>query len=71
MFFNTSGNGSWTDVGGPATYRDYGSSVMYDEGKVLVVGGGDPPLGLADVIDLKAATPAWRAVQSMSIAAGK
>ena len=48
--------------------RDFGSSVMYDEGKVLVVGGADPPLATAAVIDLKAATPSWRAVQSMSIA---
>ena len=66
-FLNTSGTGSWTDV----TFvqvRDYGSSVMYDEGKVLVVGGADPPLATAAVIDLKAATPSWRAVQSMSIA---
>jgi hypothetical protein len=67
MLLNTSGAGTWTDVA-YNTVRDYGSSVMYDVGKVLVVGGGDPPLATAAVIDLNAATPSWRAVQSMSIA---
>ena len=43
MLLNTSGTGSWTDLGSTPV-RDFGSSVMYDEGKVLVVGGGDPHL---------------------------
>jgi hypothetical protein len=65
-YLDTSGTGSWTVVatrGGG--YRDYGSAVMYDDGKVLVIGGGDPPQNTAEVIDLNAPSPAWRAVQSM------
>ena len=49
-------------------YRDYGSSVMYDNGKILVMGGGDPPTNTAEVIDLNAASPAWRSVASMAFA---
>ena len=44
--------------------RDFGSSVMYDVGKVLVVGGhSNPPTATAEVIDLNDATPAWRFVR--------
>ncbi|HEX2268959.1 MAG TPA: galactose oxidase-like domain-containing protein, partial [Pyrinomonadaceae bacterium] len=43
-----------------------GSSAMYDNGKVLVAGGGDPPTNTAEVIDLNATTPAWRFVGSLS-----
>jgi hypothetical protein len=41
---------------------------MYAPGKILVVGGGDPPTATAEVIDLTAAQPAWRSVASMSVA---
>src|SRR6266513_3253535 len=41
---------------------------MYDDGKVLVMGGVDPPTSAAEVIDLNAATPAWRPVGSMAFA---
>ncbi len=66
MYLDTSGNGSWVDVANPSAFRDYGSSVLYDEGKVLYLGGGDPPLASAEVIDLKAASPSWRSVQPMA-----
>jgi galactose oxidase len=38
----TGGAGSWTDIGAERddTNRGYGSSVMFTEGKVLVMGGG-------------------------------
>ena len=48
--------------------RDYGSAVMYEPGKVLVMGGGDPPKNTAEVIDLNAASPIWHAVGSMAFA---
>ncbi|MGQ0604830.1 MAG: Calx-beta domain-containing protein, partial [Anaerolineales bacterium] len=63
--------GNWTDVAtSTVLYRDYGSSVMYEPGKVLIVGGNprepDPnapptivPSASAEVIDLNAGTPAW------------
>lgn len=47
--------------------RGYGSAVMYAPGKILYVGGGDPPTSSAEVIDLNFAMPAWRLVGSMSI----
>ena len=49
-------------------YRDYGSAVMYAPGKVLVMGGGDPPTNTAEVIDLNQPSPTWRAVGSMAVA---
>jgi len=68
-YLDTSGTGAWSlvadRVGG---YRDYGSAVMYAPGKVLVMGGGDPPTNTAEVIDLNATSPSWRSVRSMQFA---
>ena len=68
-YLDTSGTGAWTVVAtrnfGP---RDRGSSVMYDDGKVLVMGGGDPPTNTAEVIDLNASSPSWRLVAPMAFA---
>jgi hypothetical protein len=66
-FLSTSGSGSWT--AGPTRlfgYRDYGSAVMYDAGRILVVGGGSPT-ATAEVIDLLGAR-AWTFVGSLSVA---
>jgi hypothetical protein len=68
-YLNTSGAGSWT-AGPNRTFggRDYGSAVMYDAGKILVVGGGSPTRS-AEVIDLNAGGAAvWRRVDSMAVA---
>ncbi|MDB5870386.1 MAG: Kelch domain protein [Polaromonas sp.] len=69
-YLNTAGTGAWTFVANRTVnaYRDYGSAVMYEPGKILVVGGSDPPTHTAEVIDLNAAIPSWRAVGSMSVA---
>ncbi len=69
-YLDTSGTGAWTSV---ATRqfngsRDYGPGLMYDIGKVLDVGGGDPPTATAETIDLTAATPAWKATGNMHFA---
>ena len=70
QFLDTSGTGAWMSVGnmnfGPN--RTYGAAVLYDEGKILIVGGGDPPTATAEVIDLKAPSPKWRMVAPMSVA---
>jgi hypothetical protein len=62
MWLNTSGTGQWAT--GPQSlfgFRDYGGAVMYDVGKILVVGGGDPPTNTSEVIDLNAGAGAtWR-----------
>jgi Domain of unknown function (DUF1929)/Kelch motif len=68
-FLNTAGTGSW--VNGPQRtfgVRDYGASAMYDNGKILLAGGGNPPTATAEVIDLAAATPVWRRTNPMALA---
>ena len=38
-YLDTAGTGAWTKAAAPQFGdRDYGTSVMYDEGKVLIVG---------------------------------
>jgi hypothetical protein len=69
-YLNTSGSGFWTS--GPSKLfnggRDYGSAVMYDAGKILVVGGG-PPTASAEVIDLnQGAAAVWHRTDSMAVA---
>lgn len=69
-YLDTSGTGKWEPLlpnraGG---YRGYGSAVMYAPGKILVMGGGDPPTDTAEVIDLNQTSPAWRPVGSMTFA---
>jgi hypothetical protein len=66
-YLSTSGTGAWSNVavlnfGG---VRDYGPAVMYAPGKVLDVGGADPPTATAETIDLNATTPAWKFTSSM------
>jgi hypothetical protein len=68
-YLDTAGTGAWSRLGTHIFQRKryYGTSVMYEPGKVLVVGGAqDPPTPTAEVIDLNAAAPAWRSVASMS-----
>jgi hypothetical protein len=78
------GRGSWSSPTGFSHLwpynRDYGSAVMYDAGKVLVVGGGgnltwgspDPkaaaPTATAEIIDLTAAAPQWANTDPMNFA---
>lgn len=66
-YLDTSGTGAWSNVAvlNFSGFRDYGPAVMYDAGKVLDVGGADPPTATAEVIDLNAATPAWKYSGSM------
>jgi fibronectin type 3 domain-containing protein len=67
-YLDTAGAGAWTTVANRLNSgRDnYGSAALYDHGKVVFIGGADPPTATAEVIDLNAATPAWRAVGSMA-----
>ena len=65
-FLSTAGSGSWTT--GPTRLsgsRDYGSGVMYDVGKILVVGGGSPTAS-AEMIDLLGARQ-WTPAGAMSV----
>ncbi len=66
-FLDPTGTGHWT-IGQPSHYgdRDYGSALMYDAGKIFIVGGGGPT-NTAEVIDLNAGT-GWRFVAPMAVA---
>lgn len=66
-YLDTTGTGNWTVVANRSLYRDYGGSVLYD-GKVLIMGGSDPPVNSAEIIDLTSPSPAWRSVAPMVFA---
>lgn len=69
-WLDVNGTGSTTD--GPRRNftggRGYGSAVMYAPGKILYVGGGDPPTKTAEIIDLNQPNPAWTYTGSMTFA---
>ena len=68
-YLDTSGTGHWTFLASRTFgLRDYGTSVVFGDGKVLVMGGGDPPTKTAEVIDLNAASPVWQWTGSMAYA---
>ena len=69
--------GTWTDVapGARNEVRHRSTAVMYDDGKVFILGGcprydcrGTPPVATAEVIDLNAPSPAWRDVPPAAFA---
>jgi hypothetical protein len=70
FFMSTSGSGSVTPGPRRAVARNYGSAVMYDDGKILYAGGGFDPSSqqTAEIIDLNEAGPVWRATSSLAFA---
>jgi hypothetical protein len=70
-YLDVSGSGGWIPVA-TSRYgrRDYGTAVMYRPGKVMIVGGSDPPDGAptptAEVIDLNQASPSWQSTGPMN-----
>jgi hypothetical protein len=73
-FLDPSGTGTWTAVGNTNFGERYrGSAVMYEPGKVLIVGaspnnGSQAPTNTAEVIDLNQAAPTWQYTGSMAFA---
>ncbi len=68
-FLDVSGTGQWTV--GPErkfTSRNYGSAVMYQPGKILYVGGANPPTNTAEIIDLNQSNPQWTYTGSLATA---
>lgn len=68
-WLDTSGTGKWEK--GPTSSvpsREYGSAVLYEPGRVLIVGGGDPPQKSAETIDLNADKPEWKLTSPMEFA---
>jgi galactose oxidase len=67
-FLSVSGSGSWKN--GPTHLygaREYGSAVMYDDGKILYAGGARTT-NTAEVIDLNQSAPVWRYTVAMAFA---
>ncbi len=68
-YLDVAGTGTWTTVADrQVADRKMGSAVMYAPGKILYVGGGDPPTNSAEVIDLNQPGPSWRSVPGMAFA---
>jgi hypothetical protein len=77
-YLDTSGSGAWSLVGNSNFgTRNWGSAVMYEPGKVLLLGGahtafygwqsgGELPTATAEVIDLNSSSPSWQYVASMN-----
>ncbi|HEX8149985.1 MAG TPA: RICIN domain-containing protein [Pyrinomonadaceae bacterium] len=72
-YLNPAVNGAWLPAGANNTSiisnfdgRWEGTSVMYQPGKVLILGGNSPPTNTAEVIDLNQATPQWRYLNAMA-----
>jgi galactose oxidase-like protein/Kelch motif protein len=65
-YLSLTGNGSWSNLNSRKYgTRDYGSAVMYDDGKILYVGGGRTT-NTAETLDLNAASPSWQWTGSMA-----
>jgi WD40 repeat protein len=68
-YLDVTGTGRWTD--GPLRQfgaRSYGSAVMYEPGKILYVGGANPPTNTAEIIDLNQPSPQWTYTGSLAYA---
>lgn len=70
-YFDPAGIGKWSASAESLNGDRYkGSAVMYDNGKVIILGGSpeslDAPTKTVEVINLNQATPAWRQVASMA-----
>jgi len=68
-YLDVTGTGSWTD--GPQRQfggRSYGSAVMYEPGRILFVGGANPPTNTAEIIDLNQPSPQWTYTGSLAYA---
>jgi len=69
-FLNPSGDGEWANAGQHinSTFRDYGTAVVYEPGKLIALGGGSqPPVNTAELVDLNVGTT-WRSTASMQFA---
>ena len=68
-YLNTDGTGSWT-IGPSMEYqfRGYGPSVMYNNGQIMLTGGGVGPTATAEVINLNDRIPTWSYTGTMAYA---
>lgn len=68
FYLSLDGSGAWTP-GPPRVFggRNYGSAVMYDDGKILYAGGAYTT-NTAETVDLNAGAPAWQFTGSLAFA---
>src|SRR6266403_973919 len=77
-YLDVTGTGAWSSVASNHYgVRNWGSAVMYDDGKVLLMGGSPCgfyasncatyPTATAEVIDLNSPTPAWEYTGSLAV----
>src|SRR6266498_755338 len=76
-YLNVTGTGAWSSVANSNFgTRNWGSSVMYDDGKVLLMGGTTCgfyatctilPTATAEIIDLNSPSPAWEYTGSLAV----
>jgi Domain of unknown function (DUF1929) len=72
-YLDTAGTGTWTSLGDrvdPANNngngrRTFGNAVMYEPGKIVLIGGADPPTNTAMKIDINGSSPVVTQVGSM------
>ena len=66
-FLDINNGGSWTT--GPKRTGDlleYASSVMYQSGKILYIGGGETPTNMAEIINLNDPDAKWQQTMPMN-----
>lgn len=76
-YLDTNESGTWSDItSSQLEYRDYGTSVMFDDNKILIAGGNprDPelnttptilPSASVEIIDLSDDSPTWQEAAPM------
>jgi hypothetical protein len=72
-YLDTAGTGTWTSLGDrtdPANSigngkRTYGTAAMYEPGKIVLIGGVDPPTNTAVTININGSSPVTTQVGSM------
>jgi Domain of unknown function (DUF1929) len=75
-YLDPNGTGTWTSLGDrvdPANdlgngRRTFGNAVMYEPGKIALIGGADPPTNTAMTININGSSPAVTQVGSMTAA---
>ena len=68
-WLNPTGSGAWTN--GPTSSvpdRSEGTAVMYQPGKVILIGGSNPAVNTAETIDLNVAGSTWQPTGPMQYA---
>lgn len=68
VYLDTVGTGTWFESANRLYgSRSYAPTLMLD-GRLLIVGGGDPPTATSEWIDLMEPSPTWRYIAPMSVA---